>query len=80
MRLQEINTSIQIEEANLIQLPMAMDEKKVEMTARYNDLMAIWGEKNKVMPGSTTEDNQLIVETDTICLDALNAIRAALNM
>ena len=41
MRLEEINASIQMEEANLIQLPMATDEKKVEMTARYNELMAI---------------------------------------
>ena len=57
-----------------------MDEKKAEMTARYNELMAIRGQKNKVILGSITKDKQLIAETDTIRLDALNAIRAALNM
>ena len=42
--------------------------------------MAIWGQKNKVIPGSITKDKQLIAETNAIRLDALNAIWAALNM
>lgn len=41
MRLEEIDASIRIEEANLIQLPKATDQKKAEMTSRYNDLVAI---------------------------------------
>lgn len=40
MRLEEIDASIRIEEANLIQLPKATDQKKAEMTSRYNDLVA----------------------------------------
>lgn len=47
MRLEEINASLQIEEANLTQLPRVIDEKKAEMTARYNELMAIQGQKTK---------------------------------
>jgi len=41
MRLEEINALIQIEEANLSQLPKATDKKKAKMTTRYNELMAI---------------------------------------
>lgn len=80
MRLEEIDTSIQIEEANLIQLPKAMDKKKVEMTSRYHELVAIRVQKNNVVPRSAAEDNRLIAEADAIRLDALNAVRAALDM
>lgn len=80
MRLEEINALIQIKEANLSQLPKAIDRKKAEMTARYNKLVAIHDQKNHVVPGSAAEDNQLIGEADAICLDALNAVRGALNM
>ena len=45
MRLEEIDASIRIEEANLIQLPKATDQKKAEMTSRYNDLVAIRDQK-----------------------------------
>jgi hypothetical protein len=41
MQLEEIDASIQIKEANLIQLPKAMDKKKAEMTSKYNELVAI---------------------------------------
>ena len=41
MRLEEINTSIQIEETNLTQIPSVTDEKKAEMTDKYSELMAI---------------------------------------
>jgi len=45
MRLEEIDASIRIEEANLIQLPKVIDQKKAEMTSRYNDLVAIRDQK-----------------------------------
>jgi hypothetical protein len=80
MRLEEINTLIQIEETNLTQLPNVTDEKKTKMTAKYNEFMAIQDQKNKAIPGSVVEDNRLIAETDTICLDALNAVQAVLNL
>ena len=51
MRLEEINALIQIEEANLSQLPKAIDKKKAKMTARYNKLVAIRDQKNHVVPG-----------------------------
>ena len=41
MKLEEINSLIQLEEANLAQLPKTAEEKKKEMTAKYNELMAI---------------------------------------
>jgi hypothetical protein len=36
--------------------------------------------KNNVIPELAAEDNRLIVETDAIRLDALNAVWLALNM
>jgi hypothetical protein len=80
MRLEEVNTLIHIEEANLTQHSRVMGETRPEMTTRYNELMAIRGQKNKVIPRSAAEDNRLIAETDAIHLDALNAVRAVLNL
>lgn len=80
MRIEEIDASIQIKEANLAQLPMMTNEKKVEMTAKYNELKAISDKKNKVIPGSAAKDNQLISEADAIRLDALNVVRAVLDL
>lgn len=51
-----------------------MEKKKAEMTTRYNELMAIHGQKNNVILGSAVEDNRLIAEVDAIRLDALNAV------
>lgn len=80
MRLEGIDASIQIEEANLIQLPKATDQKKAEMTSRHNEVVAIRDQKNNVIRGSTAKDNRLIAKVDAIHLDALNAVRSALNM
>jgi hypothetical protein len=80
MRLEEIDASIQIKEANLTQLPSVTNEKKAEMTAKYNELRAIRDQKNKVILGSAVEDNRLISEADAIRLDALNAVRAVLDL
>ena len=41
MKLEEINSLIQLEEANLAQLPKTAEEKKKEMTTKYNELMAV---------------------------------------
>jgi hypothetical protein len=41
IKLEEINSLIQLEKANLVQLPKATEEKKKEMTAKYNELMMI---------------------------------------
>ena len=41
MKLEEINSLIQLEEANSAQLRKTAEEKKKEMTAKYNELMAI---------------------------------------
>ena len=80
MKLEEINSLIQLEEANLAQLPKMVEKKKKEMTAKYNDLMAIRSQKDKTILGSANEDNRLIAEVDVVYLDALNAVRAALNL
>lgn len=80
MRLEEIDVSIQIKEANLAQLPKVASKKKAEMTAKYNDFRAIHSQRIKVISGLTTEDNGLIKEANTIRLDALNVVRAALNL
>ena len=45
---------------------------------KYNELKAIRSKKNEVIPRSEDEDNQLITKAYAICLDALNAIQAAL--
>lgn len=74
VRLEEVNVSIHIKEANLTQLPRVTDEKKAEMTARYNELMTIRSQRRKVIPGSSNEDNWLIAEADAIRLDALSAV------
>ena len=50
------------------------------MTAKYKELKAIHDQKNKVIPGSAAKDKRLISEADAICLDALNVVRAALNL
>lgn len=50
------------------------------MTFKYNELVAIRDQKNNVIPGSAVEDNRLIAEADAIRLDALNAVRAVLNL
>ena len=47
---------------------------------KYNDLRAICDKKKRVVFGSSFEDNKLIAEVDAIRLDALNTVRAALNM
>ena len=41
MKLKGIDASIQIKEANLALLPLVTNEKKAEMTTRYNELKAI---------------------------------------
>ena len=79
-RLEEVNVSIHIKEANLAQLPRVMDEKKAKMTARYNKLMTIRSWKRKVIPGLSDKDNRLIAEADVVCLDALSVVREALNL
>jgi hypothetical protein len=78
-KLEEINSLIQLEEANSTQLPK-MAEKKKEMTAKYSELMTIWSKKDKAISGSADEDNRLIAEADAVRLDTLNAVRAALNL
>jgi hypothetical protein len=50
------------------------------MIAKYHELMMIWNQKNKALPGSADEDNRLIAEVDAIRLDALIAVRAVLNL
>ena len=64
----------------LDQLPLVTNEKKVEMNVKYNDLKAIHDQKNKVIPGSASEDNRLISKVDAIRLNALSVVRAALNL
>lgn len=66
MRLEEIDASVQIKEANLAQLPLVMNEKKAEMTARNNELKAIRDQKNKTIPRSIAKDNWVISEVDAI--------------
>jgi len=79
-KLEEINFLIQLEEANSTQLPKTAKEKKKEMTAKYNELMTIRSQKDKAILGSANENNRLIVEADAVRLDALNAVRATLNL
>ena len=50
------------------------------MTARYNGLMTIQSQKNKVISSSTNEENRLIIEADVVRLDALSAVQAPLNL
>ena len=64
----------------LDQLPLVTNEKKVEMNVKYNELKAIHDQKNKVIPGSASEDNRLISKVDAIRLNALSVVRAALNL
>ena len=80
MKLEEINSLIQLEEANSAQLPKTVEEKKKEMIAKYNKLMVIQSQKDKTVLGSADEDNWLIAKANVVCLDALNAVRAALNL
>ena len=80
MKLEEINSLIQLEEANSAQLPKTTKGKKKEMTAKYNELMAIQSQKDKTILGSAEKDNLLIAEADAVHLDALNAVREALNL
>ena len=80
MKLEEINSLIQLEEANLAQLPKTTKGKKKEMTAKYSELMMIQNKKDKGISRSANEDNRLIVEADAVCLDALNVVRATLNL
>jgi hypothetical protein len=61
-KLKEINSLIRLEEANSTQLPKTAEEKKKEMTAKYNELMMIRSQKGKALPGSANEDNRLIAE------------------
>jgi hypothetical protein len=42
--------------------------------------MMIWSQKDKAIVGSVDEDNRLIAEVDAVRLDALNAVREALNL
>ena len=80
MKLKGIDALIQIKEYSLALLPTMIAEKKAKMTTKYNDLKAVCDKKNKAVPRSATEDDQLILEADAIHLDALNAVRVALNM
>ena len=79
-KLEEINSLIQLEEANSTQLPKMVEVKKKEMTAKYSELMMIQNKKDKGISRSANEDNRLIVEADAVCLDALNVVRATLNL
>lgn len=64
----------------LDQDPLVTNEKKVEMTTKYNELKAIRDQKNKVIPRSASENNCLISKVDAIHLNALSIVRAALNL
>jgi chromosome segregation ATPase len=66
MKLEEINSLIQLKEANSTQLPKMAEERKKEMTAKYNELMTIQSKKDKALSGSTDEDNRLIAEADAV--------------
>lgn len=79
-KLEEINSSIQLEEANAIQLPKTTEERKKEMNAKYNELIMIQRKKDKAPAGSADEDNRLIAEANAVRLDALNAVRSVLNL
>ena len=80
IKLEEINSLIQLEEANSAQLPKTVEEKKKEMTTKYNELMVIRCQKDKTVLGSANKDNRLIVEADVVRLDALNVVHEALNL
>jgi chromosome segregation ATPase len=80
MKLEEINSLIQLKEANSTQLPKMAEERKKEMTAKYNELMTIQSKKDKALSGSTDEDNRLIAEADAVRLDALNAVRTVVKL
>ena len=47
MKLEEINSLIQLEEANSAQLRKTAEEKKKEMTAKYSELMTIRNKKDR---------------------------------
>jgi hypothetical protein len=55
MKLGEINSLIQLEEANSTQLPMTVEEKKKEMTTKYSELMTIHSQKVKAISRSADE-------------------------
>ena len=80
MKPEEINSLIQLEEANSAQLPKMVEEKKKKMTAKYNKLMVIQSQKDKTVLGSADEDNWLIAEADAVRLDALNVVHTTLNL
>ena len=46
-KLEEINSLIQLEEANSTQLPKMVEVKKKEMTAKYSELMTIRNKKDR---------------------------------
>ena len=60
--------------------PQDGEGEEKEMIAKYNELMVIWSQKDKTVLRSVDEDNRLIAEADVVRLDALNAVRATLNL
>lgn len=71
--LEDVSAAIILKESNLTQLPKAIGEKKKEMMAKYKEAKTIHS-KHKAIPGSVEEDNRLIVEVNTIRLNALKII------
>lgn len=64
----------------MLQLPKMAEEKKKEMTTKYNELIKIQHQKEKDPFGSADKDNWLIAEANVVRLDALNAVHSVLDL
>lgn len=78
--LQEVESSIQEEEASLSKIPASIEEQKYLMAKTFNELQEIHAKKKEIILGTQEEDNRQIADIDAIRQNALDLLKSFLNL
>jgi chromosome segregation ATPase len=65
-KLKDVEASIRLEEDNLARVPTSLSEQKKKMLQLKSDLQSIKAKKNNPVPRTAEEDNQQIVDVDSM--------------
>lgn len=77
--LLKVNVAIDRHESNLARLPDIIRQKKQEMSSKAKEGKLIRKELENI-PRTAKEDEQTLVEIDSLCLNAIKTIRDALGL
>jgi len=74
-----VNAAIYHHKSNLARLPDVIRQKKQEMSSKAREGKLIQKELENI-PGTAEEDEQVLAEIDSLCLNAVKTIRDALGL